>query len=316
MKLPGKMAYAAAALALGAAMPAAAATKVTLLYTAATSFIGAYVAADQGFFTKQGLDVELRLTPNSSLMPAALLSNSAQIGANTATILFQANEAGLDMVAIAGTEVNPGRSESGIIARDDLGIKSAKDLAGKKIGVPGLGGVIDILAKKLIQVNGLNPKAVTYVELSLPQMASALRGKQVDAVALVDPFYTRTLQGGGAIEVGKFSTIIPDGTASTVFVSSRAWAKDNPKVVAAFRAALREAQAFIQVAANGPAVQKAMATYTKLPPEVAASLPLPPHLSVDISPDSLKFWVDVLREQGLLRGNPKPADAIAPVTAK
>src|SRR6185437_1576116 len=92
---------------LAGAGPAAAATPITLLYTAGDYFTETYVAKDQGFFSKHGLDVTL-----------------------------QGDEQGLDLVIVASANRNPIQppvSETGIAARSGSGIKSASDLVGKKV---------------------------------------------------------------------------------------------------------------------------------------------------------------------------------------
>src|ERR1700759_5301872 len=86
--------------AVAAAGPASAQQKIKLMYTAVTGFSAAYVAQEQGFFKKHGLDVEFVLTPSSGNNPPALVSNSVQVAGPTMTTLLQANDAGLDLVVI------------------------------------------------------------------------------------------------------------------------------------------------------------------------------------------------------------------------
>ena len=63
-----------AAVAVCLAGPAAAQTKISLGYTQANAFMAAFVAKDQGFFAKRGLDVTMQIVPQGSrLCPSALL---------------------------------------------------------------------------------------------------------------------------------------------------------------------------------------------------------------------------------------------------
>ena len=48
-----------------AALPAQAATKLNFMYTAVGSFVGLYVAKDQGILAKHGLDIDMTLTTNA-----------------------------------------------------------------------------------------------------------------------------------------------------------------------------------------------------------------------------------------------------------
>jgi NitT/TauT family transport system substrate-binding protein len=313
--MPGKKLAIAAMMLAGLAVtpgPAHAATKITFLYTAVNSWIGIFVAKDQGYLDQHGLDVDLSLAQNGSVISAALVADSAQIGGPTPTVLLQANEQGLDLVVIAGTGTYPLEAKSGIIAREGSGIKTAKDLAGKKIGVPGIGGIIDVLSKKWVETGGLDYHRVNWIELTFPQMGDALKTGLADGVAAVDPFYSRIIDAKLGENIGDYGAVIPARTVPVIYTSTRGWAMKNAAAVKAFRAALYEAEAFLRDPAHLPAARESLAKYTKLPPQVAATLPIPSHLDIEAKPASLAFWIDVSREQGLIKGNPDPASLIVP----
>lgn len=295
---------------LALASPAEAATKITFSYTPVNAWIGIFVAKDQGFLDQRGLDVDLSIAQNGSIISAALVADSAQIGGPTPTVLLQANEQGLDLVEIAGTGNYPLEQASGIVARNDSGIKTAMDLVGKKLGVPGLGGIIDVLSKKWVATGGVDYHRVDWIELQFPQMGDALKSGLADAVASVDPFYTRVIDSQVGYKIGDYAAVIPPGTVPVVYASTRAWATKNAAAVKEFRAALKEAEAWLRDPAHLPAARESLAKYTKLPPQVVASLPIPTRLDIDPKPESLVFWIGVAREQGLIKGSPDPASLV------
>jgi NitT/TauT family transport system substrate-binding protein len=313
MGLIKRASFAAALFAIVALAPSAeAATKITFLYTPVNAWIGIFVAKDQGFLDKHGLDVDLSIAQNGSIISAALVAESAQIGGPTPTVLLQANEQGLDLVEIAGTGNYPLDTPSGIVARNDSGIKTAQDLVSKKFGVPGLGGIIDVLSKKWVQTGGADYHRVDWIELQFPQMGDALKTGLADAIASVDPFYSRIIDSKVGYNIGDYGAMIPPGTVPVIYASTRSWATKNAAAAKEFRAALKDAEAFLHDPAHLSAARESLAKYTKLPPQVAATLPIPTRLDIDPTPDSLKFWVGVSREQGLIKGNPDPASLIAP----
>lgn len=312
MSLTKQAGFAAALLAIiASAPPAEAATKITFLYTPVNAWIGIFVAKDQGFLDKHGLDVDLSIAQNGSVISAALVADSAQIGGPTPTVLLQANEQGLDLVVIAGTGTYPLDTQGGIIARNESGIKTAKDLVGKKVGVPGLGGIIDVLSKKWVQSNGADYHRVDWIELQFPQMGDALKTGLADAIASVDPFYTRVLDSKVGYTIGDYAAVIPPGTVPVVYTSTRSWATKNAAAAKEFRAALKEAGTYLRDPAHLPSARESLAKYTKLPPQVAATLPITTRLDVDPTPESLSFWIGVSREQGLIKGTPDPKNLIA-----
>ena len=134
------------------------------------------------------------LAAHGGAIIAGVVSGSVEIGTPTPTVFLQAGEGGLDLVAIAATNAFPERSNSGILARTNANIKSAQDLVGKRVGVPGLNGLLDVIFRKWLADQGVDTNRVTYVEVSFPQMSDMLRAGNVDAVVAVDPLYNRILE--------------------------------------------------------------------------------------------------------------------------
>jgi NitT/TauT family transport system substrate-binding protein len=304
-----KFKFMLAACATLAAVPADAATKVRIMYTAVAPYAASFIAKDQGFFEKRGLDVELILAGNGSVIVAGVVSGNVEVGTPTPTVFLQAVDSGLDQIAIAATNALPDTSKSGILARTDSNIKSAQDLIGKKVGVPGLNGLLDVIFRRWLASQGVDTKRVTYVETSFPQMSDLLKAGQVDAVVAVDPFYSRILGQNTGYLVDDYTKTLPAGTIASVYSATSKWVNANKDAVKAFQEALEEAIAFSKT--NDAATRDSIARYTKLPPPVVAGLPVP-NLLAKIGPQDLKFWIEVMKERGMLTGAVDAAKAVAP----
>jgi NitT/TauT family transport system substrate-binding protein len=295
------------------ATQASAATKINFLYNASAAFVGLFVAKDQGILDKHGLDIDFSLAQSGAVMPPALLSDSAQIGAPTCTVLIQAHEQGIDLVAIAGTSVYPTPTgQDGVVARAGSGLKGARDLVGRKVGLPSLGGIFEVLMRNWVRASGADDKQVQWLEVQMRQMGDALKANLADAVVPVEPFYSRIIRSGAGYDIGDFEAVVPAGTIPVLYATTRQWASDHAGAVKAFRASLEDANAFIKDPANAAAVRASIAKYTKLPPEAAATLTIPSNLEVQVKPQGLKFWVDVMHQQGLIEHDIDPAGLIAP----
>ena len=301
---------AVAFLIVASALPASAATKINLLFTQGANNLGAYVGKDQGFFEKHGLDVDVTPTANGSLISASLVADAAQIGTLTPSILLQADEQGLDIVAIAGMSTYPTNSPAAIMARTGSGIKTAQDLIGRKVGVPGLGGALDVLGRNWVKTSGVDYHKVNWVEVQFPQMIDGLKAGLVDAVVTAEPFNTRIK----AIDAGYFLAEAegPKGTMTLIYAATRAWTMKNPEALKAFRAAIEEAYDFARNPANAASVKESIAKYTKLPPGAMASIVVPNTLEAKVTSASLAFWVNVARDQGMIKGNPNPDSLVVP----
>ena len=188
----------------------------------------------------------------------------------------------------------------------------ARDLVGRKVGVPGFNGIVDVLTRKWIRSSGGDASKVTYIELQFPGMGDALKNGLVDAVALLDPFYSRIADSKIGYAIGNYSTVVPAGTMPTGYAATRERVEKNPALVRAYRAALDDAVVFINNPANVARVKASMAKHTKLPPQIADTLPIPNNLTNRPTAASIRFWVELMKEQSLIRGNPDASRLIAP----
>src|SRR3954468_5098081 len=193
-----KSILAAAALTLFAAAPAQAQTKIQIGCTATTGCASAMIAVDQAIFKKHGLDAEMTLIGINSNIPAAILSNSIQIGGPTSTTFLQAADGGLDLVAVSGASVMNSVSNQAVAAfvRNGVTIKEPKDFVGKKVGAPGLGAFLHVLFVKWLVEKGVDPKSVNFVEVAFPTMADIIKSGGVHAVLTAEPFVTRMTNAG------------------------------------------------------------------------------------------------------------------------
>lgn len=286
------------------------ATKVGVSYTATPEFGAVFIAKEEGFFTKRGLDVSLLPIPVSPNVPAAVMSNSVQIGGTTPPVLLQAMDSGLDLVAVAGGGVYETASRGlGLVARNGVVIASPADLVGKKVGVPGFNATIHLLVRKWLLDKGIDPKKVTFVEVPIPQMPDVLKGGSVDVVATAEPFVGRIVQSQIGTVVPAFSNELVNGFSSVVYISTRKWAVANPAIVKAFREAMQEAIVFGN--ANKDKGYADIGKYFKVPPEVLRATPWP-HWDASLKDENLRFWVDTMRTQELLKKQPMLTSVILP----
>ena len=289
---------------------AQATTKIVLGYTAVTDFASAFVAAEQGYFSKRKLDVELKFIPLNSTIPAALQSDSLQIGGPTPSVFLQAVDGGLDLVVVAGAGVT---SQSitgfGVVARSGSNIKTPQDFVGRRVGVPGLGAFLQVTFRAWLKANGVDYKKVNFVEAPFPQHADMLRGGTVDAVVTADPFMARITDSGAGYVASYYSTFLPEGNPTIVYAATRSWAKAHAGAVKGFRESIVDGASFIKDPKNDAAVRTAIGKYIKLPPEVLAKAQISPPGPI-VTEKQLAYWVGLMKDQDMLKGSPDLATLI------
>jgi len=284
----------------GLVAPASAATQVRVVYIPIVDALPLFVAKDQGFFDKRGLDVTATAVANQGVVVSSLASKSAEIGFTVTISMLQAREAGLQMKAVAGAAAFPIPSPRnvGVVAKTGSGIKGPADLVGKRVGVIGLRAFHHIMVQRWLAENGVDSSKVRFAEVPFPLGPDLLKAGQVDAVVSVDPFFKRMIDTGIGYVVGDFMGTVPDGTLIDFYMSTAEWAKDNLAAARGFREALAEAADFI--AKNPDSARATLATWTKQPPAVVASTHIPTY-RIDVTAAQIDYWIELLKRQGIIR---------------
>lgn len=285
--------------------PMAQVTKVNVGYVPAGDWLPALVAKDKGFFEKRNLDVTLTKVAIISNVPSAILSGSLHVGVSTPTVLIDAAEAGLPLTGIAGgTRFLKDPAIFSVVVKQGLPVSSAKDLEGKRVGVPGLRSIADVLLRKWLIDKGVNPSRVNIVEAPFPQMKDLLKGGTVDAVAVLEPFRTRIVSDNTGFRLADYVAEVNPDLLGGVWIGQREWVAAHPQAVTALREALGEAIAFIR--SNNDEARAIESKY------LGFSTPVLLPYSLTIAPADLETYVRMAQDVGYLK---KPVD-VRPLLAR
>ena len=279
-------------------VPVGAQSPITLGYTGANDFLAAFVASDQGFFKKRGLDVTLTRIANGSTIPAAMIGGSITVGGITPTLFMQANDSGLELkiLAIASLQSSKNPTAS-VIVRKGVVVSAPGDFAGKKVGAPGLNSVMHAMFVRWLLAKGVDPAKVTFVETAMPQIGDLLKAGQIDAGLPVEPFRSRIVEGGVGTVYANFFAEMRDNVIFSFYVVTAEWAAKHPQDVKGLREALDEALAFIRTETQE--ARKSQAAHLGLPPQIVENLPLATY-ETKVDPAEVQFWLDLSRELGLV----------------
>jgi len=289
--------------ALAGASAAQAQTKITVAYTASADFATGFIAAEQGMFKKRGLDVEFKLVPLNPQIPAALQSDSMQIGGTTTPVQIQAVDGGLDLVAVAASGITR-RNDTlfGVLARAEAPITTPQGFIGKRVGTPGLGAFLHVMFRQWLIDKGVDPKQVTFIEVGFPQHLDVLKAGTIDAIITGEPFTTRILQAGVGVLATHFTDNLTVDLPIITYASTRAWADKNPKAAKDFREAIAEATAIANDPKNVDIVRAAVGKFIGLPPPVLQSLVFG-KWQAEPTLEGLSAWVKMMKGQGMIQSD-------------
>ena len=123
-----------------------------------------------------------------------------------------------------------------VTALKKTGIKSLKDLVGKKVGVPAGSSQAPMLPL-LLRANGLKESDMVMINMPVASMVPSLLQGQVDAIlGSMDAYQIQLEQQGAQLDNFPFADHgVP--TVSTSIFASNSFIKDNPDVLRKFIAA-------------------------------------------------------------------------------
>jgi NitT/TauT family transport system substrate-binding protein len=293
------------------ASPARAADKVVFGYFPVADFLMTFIAKDQGFFDRHGIDATLQMMgTNATSIPAALVSNSIQVGGTTVPVVLQADDSGLDIEMVANGGITyAGFHPIALVVAADSPAKTAKDLEGKTIGLTGLNNLAHILFVKWLSMNGADPAKVHIVEANIQQMPDIMKSKQLDGVIAIDPFLSRIVASGTGRIFAYEQDVQPMGSSTMIWAVAGDYAKAHSETIRNIRAALDDALAYH--AAHPEKDDTILAHYLPMPAAILKTLP-PSKYANAVAPGQIKFMSDTMLEQKRLTKPADPAAVIVP----
>jgi NitT/TauT family transport system substrate-binding protein len=236
------------------------------------------VGVEKGFFKEFGVEPELVYFQAAAPIATALAAGQLDVGATGLTAALYNIVLGgkkLWIVADKGREW-PGYPLVAIVVQKeawDGGLRSIKDLKGKRIGVTQLGSTFHYHIGNILEKEGLHLSDVKIVPLqAMPATVEALKGKQVDAILVPQPF-------PGAAEAQGFGKILAwagdlyPWQIATVFYSDKL-AADRARAVAFMKGYVKASRAYFDAVIakkSGPAYDEVVALtarYTGAAPEL------------------------------------------------
>jgi NitT/TauT family transport system substrate-binding protein len=205
-----------------------------------------WIAKEQGFFAKHGIDAELILVRGSPILAAAMSSGDIEVGFTGGTAVLGAAVGGSDIKILAHFT---NRVTFDLVARP--GIRTVKDLRGKRFGVVSIGGTTWMAAILGMEYLGLEPGRDNITLTAVGDqtvLAQAVLAGTIDAT-LLDGVYSRRLQETGCAILAEFGRA--NISIGSVGVTARAVViEKKPLVMENVLKALLEANAYVLNPAN------------------------------------------------------------------
>jgi NitT/TauT family transport system substrate-binding protein len=227
---------------------------------------GFAAALAEGFYKAAGLDVTIVQGNGSGNTAQLVASGRSQLAYADAVAVSQLIAKGAPMKIVSTIyQSNPNE----VSALKKTGIKSIKDLAGRKVGVPS-GSSQTTMLPLFLKANNLKEADMTLMNMPPTAMVPSLLQGQVDAIlGSIDAYQIQLEAQGAELDNYRFADYgVP--TVSTSIFASDSYIKENPEVIRKFIAASLKGWSF---ALDNPekAVKDLKAVFPEMNEKLAAA---------------------------------------------
>lgn len=219
-----------------------------------------WLAEDQGFYKKHGLDVTSVFISSGSVTSQALIAGEAKLASTSVGPTAGAVSGGADLVILAGTiHILP--YQFWVLPQ----VRQPADLKGKRVAISTFGSGSHLAAEVALHSLGLEPvrdKIAIMQVGTQPDRVAALVSGRIDATPLEPGFGQAAKEKGLTVMADLTKADVP--YLNTVLVASRRFVKESPQQIEAFLKGTIDGFAFLRSAANENAVKSMLARRLKL----------------------------------------------------
>jgi len=228
---------------------------------------GTAAAREQGFFAKEGLEINVNITPSSTEQMRGLSKGVYHIATGSFdNVLAWSGKEGPEIVAVAHQTESPTLP---LFVRPE--IKKWDDLRGKKLAADAVDTAYALVMRRILLAHSLDLDRGDYELVGVgatPKRLESMVALETFA-AILGPPVDKDAVAAGMIKMADHREVLPDYPGS-VFAVSRAWAESHRAELLGFLRARAAGFAWVKNPANREAAIKLVARDLKLSPQGAA----------------------------------------------
>lgn len=263
-----------------------------------------HAALAKGFFREQALDVDITPTVGGATGLPALAAGQIQVAlSNIVSIVLGAQQGlGFEMIAPTSASNDQPPNSAGLVAKRGSNLKAGKDLEGKRVAVNTRNSINWLVVREWVRLTGGDPDKLTFLEVPFPNMGDALKGNQLDAAFMVDPFLSEGLSSGVTEVVGWPYDKIMKRVPIAQYAATKGFIQSNPDVIERWVRGYNKGIDWINQNKGSDDWYSLIAGYTHLTTAQLRNIALPVW---DKTVDSSRVakMIEIMRANGMLESN-------------
>jgi NitT/TauT family transport system substrate-binding protein len=202
------------------------------------SYALAVYANARGYFKAAGLDVQIATMNGGGAVMAAIAGGALDLACANVGAQANAHVRGLPFSMICPGGMYSSAAPTTVLAvAKNSPIKTAKDLAGKTVGLSTLRDLQQASVMKWTDANGGDSSTLRFLEIPVPEMGPAIVAGRIDAATILEPSYTYAKPDIRVL--GKCYDAIATRLTICTHFGSNDWLAKNPGPARAFIHAMR-----------------------------------------------------------------------------
>jgi NitT/TauT family transport system substrate-binding protein len=198
------------------------------------SYAEPYYAADDGFFTRAGLDIEITTFPSAPAMITAAVGNAIDVGTADVIQVGNAYNHGVPLALFAGVGLYTHAAPTTYLCvAKDSPVRTARDLEGKTVAVVALTSISTITVREWLREGGADPNLIKFFEIPFSSMAPALIRGTTAAALIAEPFYS--MSKADLRQLADTQQVIANSFYISALFASRDWLGRNAETARKLR---------------------------------------------------------------------------------
>ncbi|MEB3369293.1 ABC transporter substrate-binding protein [Saccharopolyspora mangrovi] len=230
-----------------------------------------HLAVEAGHFQREGLDVEIVTASDGGAALNSTIGGDYDITFSSYVPIFAAQTKGVANLKIVADCMSAVPNSCLIMSGPNSKVRTAQDLAGKRIAISGPGTISELMVKAAMKANNVPYDKAQLMPLGFINMPNAIKTGQVDAAFVVEPFLTLAARDADAVPVLDTATGPLEDLPLGGYVSNAEFTDKNPKTVAAFQRAMT---ASVSEAQDRAKIEPLLPKFAKIDKETASIITL------------------------------------------